>query len=387
MPIRTHRTVAGEVRSHLPRRVFLPATTRTLWLPFHVLMIVTSGMAIHWVLKGGASVFLLPAFTIFIGLSFAGLAFVAHEALHGALVHNRHLRNLLGWVGFAPFCIAPGLWVAWHNRVHHQNTNVPKLDPDAYPTLEEYRADRHTRLAVNVAAPRSGRVRGLITLLVGFTLQATHMLSVARERGYMKRSEHRLALGQSFLVAALWLSLGIFVGVVPFLLIYVFPLFIANSIVMAFIITNHSLSPLKNHNDTLSTSLTVSVPAWVDFYALGFGYHVEHHLFPSMSNRHGKEVSSILSKQFPERYQIMPLLQALKLMFRSPRVYLGEDLLIDPESGEKWSTLGPDRQVQQLPAETRAGSKNSERTGRVSVFPAPPISGRSSTLPPPLHSI
>ena len=77
--------------------------------------------------------------SLVMGCSFAGLTFLGHEVLHGAIVRGKKLRRVIGWFGFLPFVVSPRLWEAWHNRVHLHHTNQPGQDPDAYPTLEEYR--------------------------------------------------------------------------------------------------------------------------------------------------------------------------------------------------------------------------------------------------------
>lgn len=66
---------------------------------------------------------LWPLLSLVIGTSFAGLTFLGHETLHGAVLRGRALPRLVGFIGFLPFVISPRLWVAWHNRVHHGNTN------------------------------------------------------------------------------------------------------------------------------------------------------------------------------------------------------------------------------------------------------------------------
>ena len=59
----------------------------------------------------------------------------------------------------------------------------------------------------------------------------------------------------------------------------------SNGIVMGFILTNHSLSPHTEVNDPLINSLSVTGPRWFEWLTLGFGYHVELHLFPAISAR------------------------------------------------------------------------------------------------------
>ncbi|HEX3852586.1 MAG TPA: fatty acid desaturase, partial [Polyangiaceae bacterium] len=236
--------------------------------------------------------------------------------------------------------ISPRLWIAWHNRVHHGNTNRVDIDPDAYPTLEAYRQSRAVRIATDAAAPGRSRLRGALSLLVGFSVQSTHMLLSARKRGFFSTKEHALALGETLLGVLLWLGLAFWIGLGLFVFAFVLPLLVANVVVMAHILTNHSLSPTTATNDPLANSLSVTVPRWAEWLTLGFGYHVEHHLFPAMSARHARKVRDLLRARFPLRYHSLPLLRALLLLHRTARVYKTPTTLIDPPSGRQWPTLG-----------------------------------------------
>ncbi len=370
------RTVARIVRSALGRGIFAPATTRLLWVPVHLFVFSLGVMATSWWTAQGHSPFALLPLSVLIGMSYAGLAFVAHETLHGALSRRRWVRRIIGFIGFAPFCVSPRLWIAWHNRVHHGNTNVSGRDPDAYPDLEEYLRSRPARLAVKWGAPRSRKWRGWVTLAFGFSLQSLQVLVFARKRRYLSRSSYVLAWLETLLAFGFWGAIFAWVGPASFLVVYVVPLMIANAIVMAHIITNHSLSPLCDANDALASSLTVSVPKWFEFYSLGFGYHVEHHLFPAMSNRHAPRVQAELRRLAPRRYQEMPLADALRLLFTTPRVYGAPDTLVDPDSGETFATLGSldhhDFQADE-PSDVRA----------VAIVKTPAAEQRNSTAPPP----
>ncbi len=274
-------------------------------------------------------------------MSFGGLTFLGHETLHGAVVHQRLVRRLVGFLGFLPFVISPRLWIAWHNQVHHGNTNRPGADPDAYPTLDEYDQSRSVRIATDYGAPGRRRLRGALSLLIGFTVQSTHMLFVAGKRHYLSRREHVWAVTETLLGVSLWASLAWLIGPLPFLFAFGLPLVVANAIVMAFILTNHSLSPLTDENDVLANSLSVTTPRLVEWVTLGFGFHVEHHLFAAMSARHAPVVREALRARFPEQYQSMPLPLALLALHQSARVYKDATTLIDPRSGLEWPALAP----------------------------------------------
>jgi fatty acid desaturase len=326
------------LRPSLPDEAFEPAHSRLLWLPVHLGTIVLATLAIA---RGWVAWPLVPVLSLVIGCAFAGLTFLGHETLHGAVVRNPLLRRVVGFIGFLPFSISPKLWVAWHNRVHHANANVAGKDPDAYPTVAAYHADRKTRWVTDHLAPGRSRLAGLIALAVGFSVQSFQVLLVASARGIMSRRAHLVAIGETALAYALWTSLGFAVGGLAFLFVFVLPLVIANVIVMAFIFTNHSLSPLGDVNDPLANSLSVTLPRWAEWLTMRFGFHVEHHLFPGMSSRHAPLVRERVLLRWPERYQSMSLGRALLRLHRSPRVYQDEIVLVDPNTGASALALAP----------------------------------------------
>ncbi len=335
------KTIAGYARALRPRLgtgVFAPAHSRLWWIPLHGAVVTLGTVVLTRHLVSWPIALLL---SLAIGFSFAGLTFLGHETLHGAVIRNRSLRYLVGFLGFLPFVVSPRLWIAWHNGVHHGNTNRAGADPDAYPTLEEYRTDRAVRIATDCAAPGLGRLRGMASLLIGFSVQSAHMLVVARKRGYLLPAEHRRAIAETLLGIVLWVSLARVLGAIPFVFAFLLPLVVANAVVMGFILTNHSLSPLTSSNDPLANSLTVTTPRWLEWLTLGFGFHVEHHLFPAMSARHAPKVRELLLTDFRDRYQSLSLLRATYFLHARGRVYKDDLTLVDPKSGREWPALAP----------------------------------------------
>lgn len=328
---------ARDIRPHLPQGVFEPARSRLLWLPLHATLVALG----TWLLWQHPPVWWLrPLLSLVIGCSFAGLTFVAHEALHGAVVRHRGLRRVIGWFGFLPFVVSPRLWEAWHNRVHHGHANEAGKDPDAYPTLTQYGASASVRAGTHLALGLR-RLRGSFSLLIGFTVQSLHMLVGARRRNLLSAREHLLAIGETALGVAIWVSVASLIGPLAFLFAFALPLLVANTIVMSFILTNHSLSPHTEVNDPLANSLSVTGPRWFEWVTLDFGFHVEHHLFPAMSARQGRLVRAVLRERWAARYQSVPLLKALGALHRSARVYETPTTLLDPKTGRRWQTLTP----------------------------------------------
>lgn len=329
---------ARELRPKLPAAAFRPARSRALWVPVHyaIIALVTWAVATR-VVPWPA----WPVASLVIGGCMAGVTFVAHEALHGGVVRGRALLRLVGWLGFLPFCLSPQLWMAWHNRVHHNHCGQPDIDPDMYPTLEEYRSDHRARFMADHFGLGRHRFRGVASLLFGLTGQSLMVLLSARRRGILTPHLLRRAIVESLAGVSVWTAVGFLVGPLAFVFVYVLPLLVANSIVMVFIVTNHNLSPLAPVNDPLVNSLSVTLPRVLEWLTLDFGFHVEHHLFPTMSARHGRTVRELLRARFPERYQSLPLGDAILRLHRTARVYLDDTTLIDPHTGQTWPTLTP----------------------------------------------
>ncbi|MBE7451315.1 MAG: fatty acid desaturase [Kofleriaceae bacterium] len=338
MELRPLSSYVRELRPVLPPEVFQPARSRLLWLPVHLAAIAAMIVAVA---SGWVPGFAAPLVSLAIGVSLAGLTFLGHETLHGGVVRGKRLRRVVGWLGFLPFVVSPRLWMAWHNREHHGHTNEVDRDPDMYPTRAAYDGSRLVRVVTDRFALGGRRWTGVLSLLFGFTGQSGQMLVWARRRGLLDARGHRVAIAETALGLAVWATVAVLVGPLAFLFVYVLPLIVANWLVMAFILTNHGLNPQTAINDPLVNSLSVTVPRVADWLTLGFGYHVEHHLFPAMSTRHGPRVRDAIRARWPERYQSMPLGQALLALHRTARVYQDPVTLVDPRSGQAWPTLLP----------------------------------------------
>lgn len=337
VPLYPQATYVRALRAELPAAVFEPARSRAALIPVYASVAVLAIVAVG---RGWVSPWLWPVASLVIGASFACLVFIAHEAVHGGIVRGRGLRQAIGWLGFLPFTLSPRLWSAWHDRVHHATANVED-DPDCYPTLAQYHASSRVRFAVDSFSLGGRRLRGGLSLILGFTVQSAHQLLAARRTGTLTAPQFRRALLESAAGVAVWLAVAIAVGPLAFLAVYVAPLLVANAIVMSFILTNHSLSPRVAINDPLLSGLSVTTPRWIEWVTLRFGFHVEHHLFPGMSSRHARTVRTAVLRLWPERYQSMSLAAALGALHRTARVYKDPITLVDPRTGAEFPTLLP----------------------------------------------
>lgn len=151
---------ARELKPALPKASLAPARSRRWWLPLHGAVIAVSvlGLRLGWVPWPFA-----PFVSLVVGASFGGLIFLGHEILHGSVVRGRLGRHVFGSICFLPFMISPRLWTAWHNRVHHGHTNCAGVDPDAYPTLQQYEGSRSIRIVTDHLGPGGRRPNGILS--------------------------------------------------------------------------------------------------------------------------------------------------------------------------------------------------------------------------------
>lgn len=334
-----HRSIAtysGTLRPLLAAGIFSPARSRIAWLPAHGTIIAV----LVWCVASDVSMVLWPVAAVLIGCCFSSIVFLGHEVLHGSIVHGRRTIRFVGWVCLLPFTLSPTLWTAWHNNTHHHHCGQAGKDPDMYPTLAEYESHRGARIMADQFGLGRSRWLSVLSLLFGFTGQSQQMLWMARRKEILSARLHRRAIGETLLGVLFWVGIAVVVGPAAFVAVYVVPLLITNTIVMLFIMTNHNLSPLTPKvNDPLVNSLSVTLPRALEWLTLDFGYHVEHHLFPAVSARHGRTVRAAVLASFAESYQSMPLATALRRVFTTARVYRNDTTLCDPRSGRTFPTL------------------------------------------------
>lgn len=329
---------AREVRRHLPAAVFQRNPARALWLPLHLGIIVA--LAVYVVL-GAPPWYLAVLCALAAGHSWGCLGFLAHEAQHHAVVKSRLGERLLGYAGFAPYCLSPALWSVLHNQAHHGNTGKPVADPDGYGTLHFWEKSAVVR-ALETVAPGSRYKRSAAFLFIWFPLHSALVLFFHSQRNnYYARVSRRVVYAESAAMLALWIAVWLLVGPYAFVFIYVLPVLVASSMVMSYIATNHFLNALTDINDPLVNTLSVTGPRWLERLHLQFGYHVEHHIFPMMSGRYAPIVRDVLVRLYGERYLTLPHTQALRLLYARPKVHDSHDTLIDPRTLATFNALAP----------------------------------------------
>ncbi len=323
---------ADALSGRLSPEVFRPVPGRAWWLLVYGGIAVACSVAIVVTHLGILAKLGLAAV---ISLAFSVLGVLGHEILHGSVVERLWLRRCLGTLCLAPLGIGPAFWTIWHN-IHHANTQHPGKDPDSWGSIDSIPTDRTMGFLRRFANARSALFP--FFLATGVTAHAVALLFFTQKQ--MTRQQRAVTLSEFVLLWAFWLSLGIWLGWMNFLFVFVVPLLLANLIINSIVATNHFLNPLDETGDPLASSLTVTMNPWIERLLLNFNYHTEHHLFPRMSPKYAPQVARLLKETWPDRYHQMPHGKALWAVWRTPRAYHGLVQLIDTRSHALYGTLG-----------------------------------------------
>jgi len=323
---------ARKLEAMLPREVFRPVPRRLLWLPVHMAIMTACVVSI----ARFENVFVRLFAGIVIGNSLGTLGFLGHEIMHGSVIRNRLLIRIFGGACMAHWGIAPWLWITRHNRMHHQHTNDPFDDPDTFGSEALYRKSRAMRF-LETFTPGSGTVQSIVFLFMWFTF---HFGFVAFFYPIFKKRRDAITARIYFvLVHVVWALLASRIdgGLIWLMLV---PSAISNFVMMAYVATNHGLSPLTPLcNDPLVNTLTVRTPVFVEIMHLQNNFHIEHHLLPYVNPSHAPRIAPLAKSLWPELYQEMSHARALAQIYRTPRLYRSETVLVNPRTKRTARTL------------------------------------------------
>ncbi len=252
--------------------------------------------------------------------TFPAFMFVLHELEHGAIVRGRRLRT---WLGFAS-----GFWMLFQpefwRRIHQHHHTYPNHPTDTH-RLRSYDRPDHGARFVDY---RLGNPVGVLSAVFAIHFLYAFCLTyfVAGWVSYpmsRRRAVAEFVLHAAALAAVLWWA-----GRAAVLYGYL-PVFVAGSaLVNMYMVTQHFTRPMSDRPDALRTATSVYVFRPGLSY-MGFGRHVEHHLFPSVSHGQLAVVSRYLAAHHPREFECLPIHRAISKLFRLPGYYYAPDVLTD----------------------------------------------------------
>jgi fatty acid desaturase len=287
------------------------------------------------------------ACSVLLGVVWASMGLWTHELLHGSIIKTRWLSHLIAIPGFLLFGLSPELWLTWHNRAHHHQTNVSGKDPDTFGLWNDLK-DMPMIGFVMKRAPGSCHWLSWIYLPLNFSNQVLTVMWFflwKGDRRLFATARRPLAVAETLFTYVFWAWLAWAIGGKAWLVVFLVPMLVANLIVSSYILTTHLLSPLTPSgevNDPLENSLGVTTFAWLDALHFRFGHHVEHHLYPYLNHCELPAVRATLRRLHPDRYRCMPHSTAIRLLLTTPRAYRDRTTLWDPVDGRTFdvSRLG-----------------------------------------------
>ena len=277
-------------------------------------------------------------FSLGLGLLYGSLGLFTHELLHGSILRiDKSFTGLavriMAWFGFLILGVSPHLWMVWHNKTHHYNTNVSAVDPDSFGFWSDFKKFPMTDMVLK-RAPGSGHWLSWIYFPLNFSNQAVNVIwyfVCSIDAKTFSSLNKKVAIVETLGMYGFWAWVGFHFGMTSFTLIFLFPVLVVNLVVSGYILVQHLLCPLTQINDPFENTLGVETLAGLDWIHFHFSHHIEHHLFPEMSHVRFSELREFLKKEYPARYRCMSHWKAIRLLLSTPRVYLDSTTLFDPQ--------------------------------------------------------
>ncbi len=218
-----------------------------------------------------------------LGLTASALALnasflVMHEGTHFLLSRDRARNRWLGFLTGLPIFLSFTGYQVLHVR-HHEFLGDPR-DPDDYSNYTGHPA-------------KVWALHWLRLLFAGY-LYLVLVPLLAWRHG---KAEHRRHMIREHLLLAAFYAAVFYL--VPFRILahaWLIPTFIANFLVNARGLTQHSLATAE---DPLLASRSIRTRRWIAFLYLNENYHLEHHLYPAVPFYHLPRLHAMLADRLP----------------------------------------------------------------------------------------
>lgn len=330
----THAQYVAVVRPLLPKKAFAPSLGKLWQVALHLVVI---GLC-FWGMQAFHHVAGRLVLSAVIGHSLTCLVFVAHDLSHGGIIRRARLRYPLEVFLWGMNLFPATMWRKLHNENHHAHANTVK-DPDRFFRQSEFDepGGRWRRRFARWSMPsrHTSRWNPAVNLHMTFYI-LRHLAAVfypddrrpaiVTYKPRYRPAERRRIVFEVACIAGWQFLIYMAVGQSVSAWIWAGPVALAfdSTFAMSYIWTNHYLQGLHEWHDPLLGSTSIEVPGVFDRLHSNFSYHTEHHLFPAMNSKYYPLVCEILLKEFPDRYNRVPVHQAWKQLANG-ELYVAED--------------------------------------------------------------
>jgi fatty acid desaturase len=332
-----------KLRPLMPPEAFLPDLSK-LWILLINLAILILGWGIADYLDWGSLlfVFLYLPFALVMGNSVVVLLFSSHDLLHGSVIKNARVMQLISLLGLTMLWMPPTLWKKLHNQVHHSKTNSVD-DPDRsylYEQPKNWGKWIQNRFTPSIEVNPFEFVLGMgmswgvytfrnLTSVLFFNRESVSYVPASFK---MKQKARWTIVGEVLLISLIHLSIMAYLNFHPLKLVlaYFLPIGLGYAGVIFYIYTNHMLCPMTEINDPIINSTSLRVPRIFDLLHFNFSYHAEHHIFPGINSNYYPLVQELVQAHYPDRANyVLPAGEAWRLLLTTPRYYKDPYTLMD----------------------------------------------------------
>lgn len=317
---------AKEVKGLLPKKAFLEAKYKIIYLGIHLLLVLISFYIVKRIDLSVATLGVI----FFITHNLSCIGFLSHELSHNAIIRNTKIRKPLEIFFWGMILVPATMWRKVHNKTHHHTMNTPK-DPDrrAFRSEKSFNTSIYNKIFYPHKKLKWNPVVGFafIPYILKNTAAAFYKgktkPQIVTSKPYYSYQDKRQIAFEILIIAGLQIVFCFYLGWIKWLVVIPSSILLTSFILMTYIVTNHLRNPhFVDKSDPLVTSTSVIVPKFIDKLHYNFSYHTEHHVMPSLNSDYYPEISQILRDKFPDRYNRIPMFQALKETYKS-------DVLVD----------------------------------------------------------
>jgi fatty acid desaturase len=314
----TDDALRNDLAGMLPRDFFAASPLRLGYLAAALCALFACLWTTHRCLIGSWPTWAYLVTTLLAAFFYPCFLFTLHEIGHGAIVRNRTTQLIFGWIAAFWIGFQPTFWIRMHAH-HHRHANTEQ-DTDRlrfYDRGEPGARFLDFRLGNPVSIPSAVFAIQIVYAFcfVGFLSgQVSYPLTRARVVG--EAAFHAVC-------AACFIYL---IGTKVWMFGYLPMLVLGCAVQNMYVISNHLTRPLTRESDALETAQSVHLAGWSH---MGFGRHVEHHLFPVVPHSKLRHVTELLRARYPAGFVETPLTIAIRTLFSLPGYYLSHTELTD----------------------------------------------------------